>query len=325
MPFEQFDRGNLILKSIDQRIHDISLEDMLLPNSELPIFEHPTLEILAERIVASAKCGATVLVMIGAHLIKTGASPLLIPLMQKGYITHLAMNGAGAIHDFELALIGKTSENVAKYIVEGEFGFWKETGRINEVAKEASKEGLGLGEVLGRTIEKEKFPFRETSLLAAGYRFNVPVTIHIGIGCDIIHQHPNCDGGALGASSYNDFLVYTQSVTKLERGVFLNFGSAVTGPEVYLKALSMARNVATQKGEKISSFTTAVFDLLPLEEENLNETPLKSDARYFYRPWKTILARTVAEGGESFYVKGEHRLTVSALYRNLMKKVKCDE
>ena len=155
-------------------------------------------------------------------------------------------------------------------------------------------------------------------MLAAGYRCKIPVTVHVGIGCDIIHEHPGCDGAALGASSYTDFLIYAQSVTNLEGGVFLNFGSAVTGPEVYLKCLAMARNVANQEGREIAHFTTAVFDLLPLEDQDLHTTPPKTDARYYYRPWKTILSRTVADGGESYYVQGEHRLTVSALYRGLM-------
>ncbi len=322
MPYAQFDRSKLILKPLDERVHDMDRSEMLLPGSELPgselpAFSHPTIDTLVQRIKAAKQKGATVLLMMGAHMIKTGASPLLIPLMERGYITHLALNGAGAIHDFELALIGATTESVAKYISEGQFGLWNETGRINDIAKEAVAEGIGLGEALGRTIERERLPYRETSLLAAGYRCKVPVTVHVGIGSDIIHEHPGCDGAALGASSYSDFLVYAQSVTNLEGGVFLNFGSAVTGPEVYLKCLSMARNVAHQEGRKIAHFTTAVFDLLPLEGQDLHTTPPKSDARYYYRPWKTILARTVADGGESYYVQGEHRLTVSALYRGL--------
>ncbi len=318
MPYAQFDRSKLILKPLNERVHDMDRSEMLLPGSELPAFSHPSIDTLVNRIKSARQKGATVLLMMGAHLIKTGASPLLIPLMEQGYITHLALNGAGAIHDFELALVGATTESVAKYISEGQFGLWNETGRINDIAKEAAAQGIGLGEALGRTIEEERLPYRETSLLAAGYRCKIPVTVHVGIGCDIIHEHPGCDGAALGASSYTDFLIYAQSVTNLEGGVFLNFGSAVTGPEVYLKCLAMARNVANQEGREIAHFTTAVFDLLPLEDQDLHTTPPKTDARYYYRPWKTILSRTVADGGESYYVQGEHRLTVSALYRGLM-------
>jgi hypothetical protein len=142
----------------------------------------------------------------------------------------------------------------------------------------------------------------------------VPVTVHVGVGHDIIHEHPNCDGAALGQTSYQDFLIFAETVTKLEGGVLLNFGSAVMGPEVYLKALSMARNVAHQEGRVIKHFTTAVFDLIPIEGDTRRQAP-KTDPRYYYRPWKTILVRTVADGGESFYVPGDHRATVPAVRR----------
>ena len=142
----------------------------------------------------------------------------------------------------------------------------------------------------------------------------MPVTVHIGIGQDIIHEHPNCDGAALGEASYRDFLIFTQTVTQLQGGVMLNFGTAVMGPEVYLKALSMARNVAHQDGRKINQFTTAVFDLIDLGDDLGHEAP-KTDARYYYRPFKTILVRTVQDGGESFYVRGPHQATLPALHR----------
>jgi hypothetical protein len=159
-------------------------------------------------------------------------------------------------------------------------------------------------------------PHRDVSIFAAAYRLGVPATLHVGIGLDIAHELPNCNGCALGAASYNDFLVFTQSLTKLEGGVFLNFGSAVMGPEVYLKALSMVRNVARRRGEQIAHFTTAVFDLLDLPTD-FSHTPSKAEPGYYYRPWKTILVRTVADGGESFYIRGDHKQTVSGLYRAL--------
>src|SRR5207249_10032415 len=150
--------------------------------------------------------------------------------------------------------------------------------------------------------------------LAAGYRLGVPVTVHVGIGQDIIHQHPNCDGAAFGAASYTDFLGFTQSVCNLEGGVLLNFGSAVMGPEVYLKALAMARNVARQESREIRHFTTAVFDLVPLDDDYRRQAP-KTDPRHYYRPWKTILVRTVADGGETVYVQGDHKDTVPAVWK----------
>lgn len=314
-----FDRSQLHLKPLAQRVHDLSLEkNMLSLDSELPPFENPKLDILADRIKKARDKNATILMMMGAHVIRAGTAPFLIELMKQGYITHFALNGAGAIHDFEFAMIGETTESVAKYISEGQFGLWTETGKLNDAAKEAAKDGIGFGEAVGRMIDRENFPNKAISLFYHGYKQQVPVTVHVGIGCDIIHEHPNCDGAALGQATYNDFLIYTQSVTNLENGVFLNFGSGVIGPEVYLKALSMSRNVAHQRGEAIKHFTTAVFDLLPLEDKDPKEAPPKHDPRYYFRPWKTILARTVADGGESYYIQGEHRLTVPALTRKLL-------
>ena len=255
----------------------------------------------------------------GAHVLRQGNSPLLIDLMEKGLISHLAFNGAGAIHDFEVAMIGQTCESVARYIREGQFGLWEETGRLNEAVSRGFQDGLGFGESVGRMIEEEEFPFRSMSVLAAGYRLQVPVTIHVSVGQDIVHEHPNFDGAAAGATSYQDFLIYTQAITKLEGGVFLNYGSAVMGPEVYLKALAMARNVAQQQGEEIRNFTTAVFDLPDLGEDLSAEAP-KNDPRYYFRPFKTILVRTVADGGQSYYVQGDHRLTFPALYDEIMKR-----
>ncbi|MDO8685546.1 MAG: hypothetical protein Q7J78_02630, partial [Clostridiales bacterium] len=299
MPFEKFDRKFLNLKPLAEREHDLTLEVMLGLDDEIPEFEHPTIDILSERIIKARERDASVIFMMGAHVIRSGVGRFLLELMEKKLVTHFALNGAGAIHDFEFALIGATTESVAKYISEGQFGLWTETGKINEAAKAGAVEGLGLGEAIGKMIETEKFPYRETSLLAGGYRNQVPVSIHVGIGCDFIHEHPNCDGAAFGETSYTDFLIYANTISKLEGGVFVNFGSGVIGPEVYLKCLSMARNVAHQHGEKIAHFTTAVFDLLPLEGQNIYETPQKSDPRYYFRPWKTIMARTVADGGES--------------------------
>lgn len=321
MPFPQFDRSRLRLLPLSEREHDLSLECMLDIDGELPRFEHPVIDILVERILAAKKREASVIFMMGAHVIRSGVSRFLIELMKRRVVTHFALNGAGAIHDYEFALIGSTTESVARYIRTGQFGLWRETGGINEAAKLGVKEGIGLGEAIGKVIETGNFPHRDISLLAAGYRMQVPVTVHVGIGCDIIHEHPNCDGAALGETSYRDFLIYAHSISNLEGGVFLNFGSAVTGPEVYLKALSMARNVAIAEGRSISHFTTAVFDLLPLEGEDYRTECPKTDPRYYFRPWKTILVRTVQDGGESFYVQGEHRATVSNLARKLLKEL----
>lgn len=320
MPYPTFDRSRLKLRSLAERTHDLDLSSFLeVGDVPLP-FDHPDLARIADRIAAAHRGGRPVILMMGAHLLRAGVSRQIIDLMGRGALTHIGMNGAGPIHDFETALAGGTTESVARYIRTGEFGLWEETGRINEAAKRGQQEGLGLGEAVGRMIEEEGLPHRDVSVLAVGYRLRVPVTVHVGIGYDIIHEHPNCDGAALGETSYRDFLVITQSISGLEGGVFLNFGSAVMGPEVYLKALSMARNVARQEGREIAHFTTAVFDLIPIEGDYHTEAP-KTDPRYYYRPYKTILVRTVQDGGESFYIQGDHRATFPNLHRLVVERL----
>jgi hypothetical protein len=313
MRYPPFDRSRLRLQPLARRQHDLDLSAVLPLDAPLPVLAHAALPTLGQRLVEARLRGSTRLLLMGAHVLRAGVARFLIDLMERGLISHLAMNGAGPIHDWEFALIGATTESVARYIQTGEFGLWEETGRMNDVIRAGATEGLGLGEALGRAILDGDFPHKDVSVLAAGVRLGVPVTVHVGIGYDILHEHPNCDGAALGQTSYQDFLVFTESVTKLEGGVVLNFGSAVMGPEVYLKALAMARNVAHQEGREIRHFTTAVFDLIPLEGDTSQQAP-KSDPRYYYRPWKTILVRTVADGGESFYVQGDHRVTVPHLY-----------
>ncbi len=312
--FPYFDRSRLRIQPLGQRRHDLDMAALLPLDAELPAFAHPALEVLAERLVQARRQKSARILLMGAHVVRAGVSRFLIDRMERGLLTHVAMNGAGPIHDWELALIGATTESVARYIQSGEFGLWEETGRMNDVIADGARHALGLGEALGRAILQGDFPHKDISLLAAGVRLGVPVTVHVGIGYDILHEHPNCNGAALGQTSYQDFLVFAESVRHLEGGVLLNFGSAVMGPEVYLKALAMARNVTHQEGRQIRHFTTGVFDLLPLEGDVHHEAP-KTDPRYYYRPWKTILVRTVADGGESHYIQGDHRLTVPHLYR----------
>ncbi len=319
VPFDKFDRSQLKLLPLSQRQHDLDRSVLLYPDSPRERFEHPAIPQLAQRIVQAARQGSAIIFFCGAHVLRKGNGPLLIDLMERRLLTHLALNGAGAIHDFELALIGQTSESVARYIAEGQFGLWEETGRINEAAIAGYRSGIGLGEAVGQMIHEEQFPYRETSVLAAGYRLGVPVTVHVAIGQDIVHEHPNFDPVATGAATYTDFLVFTHSVSRLEGGVYLNIGSAVAGPEVYLKALAMARNVAHQQEKQIRRLTTAVFDLVELGGEVHREAP-KSDPRYYFRPYKTVLVRTVADGGTSYYVQGDHRLTVPALYHEIVTR-----
>ena len=309
--FSEFDRSRLELAPLARRKHDLKLSDIL--PLKPPAAVSPTFHTVASKIHAAVRQNAAVVFMMGAHVLRSGVQRYLIDLMEKGYLSCIAMNGAGVIHDFELALIGATTESVAKYIKEGYFGFWQETARINEIVSAAAREKIGLGESVGWVIEEEQFPNRDISILAAGYRLNIPITIHVGIGYDIVHQFPNCDGAAYGATSYTDFLRFARVMESLEGGVVMNFGSAVMGPEVYLKALSMVRNEARRKGEKICRFTTLVCDLAELPENYQTEAS-RNDPGYYFRPWKTMLVRTVADGGESFYVRGSHSETVPQLW-----------
>lgn len=321
MAFPMFDTSRLNIKPLAERIHDVDLLQVLLPVDGSPAaIDNENTRAIAEAMVQAKTAGAASLLMYGAHVIRTGCSAYMIELMKRGLVTHFATNGAGSIHDFEFSLIGHTCESVAKYVSEGQFGLWKETGMLNDILKEGVADGLGAGEAIGRYIWENNLPYREYSVLANGYHLHVPCTVHIGIGNDILHEHPNVDGRALGEASYRDFLIYAQTVTGLEGGVFLNFGSAVTGPEVYLKALAMARNVAHQEGRRIAHFTTAVFDMQNMPDEGYNVTPPKTDPRYYFRPWKTILARTVADGGKSYYVHGLHNQTLPSVAKLALER-----
>ena len=313
-----FNRKALKLKALSCRKNDLGLS-IISPLDLKPRFNPGRgLEQVSRRIIGAKKNKAPVIWMIGGHVIRSGVQRYIIDLMEKGYISCLAMNGSGVIHDYELSLIGATTESVAKYIREGQFGLWKETGEINNIINKSYKSGLGLAGAVGKAIYEGNFPHKEFSLLSAGYRLQIPVTAHVGIGYDIIHEHPNCDGAATGAASYHDFLLFAKVVSSLENGVILNFGSAVMAPEVFLKALSMARNVAHQKGKSIKHFTSVVCDLYNLPSK-FNKEPPKHNPGYYFRPWKTMLVRTVADGGSAFYIKGSHAHTIPQLWRAIDK------
>jgi hypothetical protein len=280
-------------------------------------WRHAELEALLERWRTARRNGRAVILMLGGHPIKLGLARFFINLMERGLVTLLATNGAGIIHDFELALAGGTSENVGRWIRAGQFGLWRETSGLNDIIRAAAQRGEGLGEAVGRTIETAAYSHRDLSIAAAGWRLGVPVTCHVSVGSDIVHAMANCDGAALGQTSYTDFLIFAQAVTHLEGGVFVNIGSAVTGPEVFLKALAMARNLAHQHGQEIRAFTNAVFDLVPLPENYRDVPPAPGDPLNYFRPWKTLLCRTVADGGASYYFRGDHRQTIPGVWRGL--------
>jgi len=315
-----FNRDNLKLKPLGERKHDLGVE--IIRKLEPPPVSDIIEEIveISKRIIKAKKSKSSIILMMGAHVLRSGTQRFLIDLLQRGYISCIAMNGAGVIHDFELAMIGATTENVAKYIKEGQFGLWKETGILNDIINEAYREDgfIGMGEAIGRKMQDSNFPYKEISILASAYRFNIPVTVHVGIGYDIIHEHPNCNGAATGALSYNDFLRFVSVVQNLEGGVVMNFGSSVMAPEVYLKALSMARNVSHQKKDMIRRFSVLVCDLVELPK-NMKREPSRDTAGYYFRPLKTMLIRTVSDGGESFYVRGKHTETIPSLWESINK------
>ena len=321
MPYKKFDVSKINLLPLVERESDLRVETTTKPlDAEIPPFESNELECLTDAIVEAKKNGAPVIMLMGAHVLRRGNANYIIDLMRRGILDHLGLNGAGSIHDYEFAKLGVTSESVAKYISEGQFGLWKETGEINDIINAAFDSQMGYGEAVGKYIEENDFPHKDTSILACAYRYGVPATIHVGIGQDIIHEHPNVNGAALGEASYRDFLIFTESIANLENGVFLNYGTAVMGPEVYLKSLAMARNVAHQEGKVIQHFTTAVLDLTDLGS-TIDKEAKKMTQAYYFRPYKTVLVRTVSDGGKSYYVRGDHGVTFPNLYRKVIEKL----
>ena len=312
--FRKFDRSKLTVLPLGERDHDLDLSVLrpLEPVAEIA----PGIRETAQRMKKARDAGASMVMMMGAHVIRSGVQRYIIDLMERGYLTCLAGNGACAIHDYEFALIGQTTESVARYIKDGHFGLWQETGRLNDIVADGAARGRGVGESVGNTILDGDYPHKDMSLFAAAARLEIPFTVHVSMGYDIVHEHPNCDGAAWGAASYTDFLYYTAVLENLENGVVMNFGSAIMAPEVYLKGLAMVRNAARLKGEEIRRFTTLVCDLRDLPEDFGAEAP-KTSAEYYFRPWKTMLLRTVADGGESFYVRGPHAQTIPQLWTAL--------
>ena len=258
---------------------------------------------LVDALASAHRDRKPVLALMGAHVLKVGLSPLIVDLMERRVITGVAMSGAGIIHDFELAYQGQTSEEVADALTDGSFGMAQETADfLNGAIKEGAKKGQGLGESVGRMIEAKKFRFRSWSVFAAAHRLKIPATVHVAIGTDIIHQHPSCDGAAVGKTSLADFRILTKVVSGLGGGgVVLNIGSAVVLPEVFLKAVSTCRNL----GFPVKNFTAANLDMIP-----------------HYRPHQNVLNRPTALGGEAISLTGHHEIMLPLLYAGLMEKLK---
>jgi hypothetical protein len=257
---------------------------------------------VAADIVAARKKKKAVIFMAGAHVIKCGLSPVLAELIKKKAITCVCLNGAGVIHDFEIAFQGKTSEDVAAGLERGNFGMGKETADfINGAAREGAGAGLGLGQAVAGKIAACGLPHKDLSLLYNAYKHKVPVCVFVGIGTDIIHQHPSFDAASTAECSLRDFHTLAGNICSLDRGgVVLNFGSAVIMPEVFLKALNLARNL----GNRVKDFTAATFDMV-----------------YQYRPAQNVVSRPTKPGGKGYYVIGHHEIMLPLLAQAVIEKI----
>lgn len=255
-----------------------------------------------DAVVAAREKGKPVVMAMGGHVIKCGLQPVLNSLIDADVVTAVALNGAGSIHDFEIALIGATSEDVGAVLHAGTFGMAEETGaEINAALKSGVAAGLGHGESLGRMILDRELPFRDQSLMASCVKRGIPVTVHVAIGTDITHQHPSADGAVLGAASFTDFRLLTSVVSQLgDGGVYLNIGSAVLLPEVFLKALSIAQNL----GYHVDNFTTANFDM-----------------QQHYRPLVNVVKRPTSGEGRGYTVTGHHEIMLPLLAAGILDRI----
>ena len=258
------------------------------------------------RAVVGALAGAfrkqkSVLFGMGAHVTKVGLNPVVIDLMRRGVITAVAMNGAGIIHDLELAMVGRTSEDVAAALGDGSFGMAAETGEfLSSAVADAAAEGLGLGEAVGRNIAEANLPYAAHSILAEGFQRNIPVTVHVAMGTDILHMHPQFDPAAAGAASHRDFRILAGQVAALDGGVYMNVGSAVILPEVFLKALTLSRNL----GHRIQNLTTVNLDFIR-----------------HYRPMTNVVSRPTAESGRGIAIVGHHELLLPLIAAGVIEAI----
>jgi len=268
-----------------------------LPN----ILKGKDFSAVVEAAVRAHKAGKSVIFMAGAHVIKCGLNPVVIELIKKRIITCICLNGAGIIHDFEIAFQGKTSEDVAENLKAGKFGMGRETADfLNYAIKDGVEAGLGLGHAVASKISGSKLRYKKLSLLFTALRHKIPVCVYVAIGTDIIHQHPSFDAALTAEGSLRDFHLLTDEIRKLNKGgLVLNFGSAVILPEVFLKALNLARNL----GNKVHDFTTANFDMI-----------------YQYRPSVNVVMRPVMSGGRGYYIIGHHEIMLPLLAQAIIEK-----
>jgi hypothetical protein len=297
--YKQIDVTNIKTYSVRERLSKASMDAAAAPHSKgrslaefidsLPDFlAAKDIKAVAAAVVAARKSGRPVILGMGAHPIKVGLSPLIIDLMRKDIITAVASNGASIIHDFEMSFMGQTSEDVARELCTGAFGMGKETGHlINGAIKDGVGTGLGIGRSMGRFIDSSEFPNKGWSIYREAFRLDLPATVHVAIGSDIIHMHPEANGAAIGEGSLRDFRLLSSVVADLEGGVYINLGSAVVLPEVFLKALTVARNL----GHKVEGFTTVNMDFFQ-----------------HYRPRENVLKRPTMVKGSCYALTGHHEI-----------------
>lgn len=335
--YKIFDPGQIVTYPVAERDNKVKLSDLIDPdNINETAFDvskdvEDKITLLAREIVYAREKNRPVVFFTGAHLIKNGLSRILGKLITRDLFTLVSGNAATSIHDFELGLIGKTSEYVPQALEKGQFGMAYEFNYINAALILGNRYKLGYGESVGRMIcdelfrdeaanildmEKSSIEFKhpEESIQAICYENNIPMTIHAGIGTDVIDQHSYFNGQAKGGCSGRDFLIYANEISKLtEGGVILNVGSAVTGPEVFLKAASMAGNI----GHIPHKITTANFDLRPYNPDNFTD---ENTVGYYYRDQKSIVTRVPqAYGGKGYYIGGNQKQTIPLLYKKLLE------
>lgn len=304
-PYDEIDLGKVTTYSTATRQSKVttSLEAVPSPSGitmrsflkNLPaVLKANDLKAIAKAIVEARNLKKPIIAMLGGHIIKTGCSPVLADLAKNGFITHFASNGSACIHDTELARFGHTSEDVATQLEDGSFGMAKDTADlVNSASKRASAGNEGFGEAAGAMLIEENAPYADRALLANAYKLEIPYTLHVALGTDIVHQHPGASGAAIGEASLRDFRIFAATVSKLgDGGVVLNLGSAVVMPEVFLKALSVARNI----NGKIINFTTANFDMIQ-----------------HYRPSVNVVNRPVISGGNGYSITGHHEIMIPLL------------
>ena len=310
-PYEEFDLSDVKTYPLKSRASKTRVEDFArpaAPGGSIGAFVDSLPRLLAAadftaivRAIGDARrADAGVVWGLGAHVIKTGLGPVLIDLMERGFVSAIATNGASIIHDFEIALSGATSEDVDEALGPGRFGMADETGRLlNRAINDGVGAGLGIGQAVTRYLAQQQPQYAKQSVLAAAARLQIPVTVHVAIGTDIIHMHPAASGAALGEGSLRDFRYFVANVARLERGVYLNCGSAVVLPEVFLKAVALARN----RGLALSQLTTVNLDFIR-----------------GYRPQTNVVARPTAGTGRGYSLVGHHELMIPLLAAALVER-----